>query len=401
MLCSNYTGCCDIRVTTDFRTSMTDGDSQQGQKTFRKSSRSTRAPLRYGTPTADATATASVAVASANAKPPSDAPRRGVGRPKKVRAPSMEANSPLHGPPSAPVVEESSRLLPNAPASAAAESQMAQAVNTVTPDSLHAGATPQQSTEPPRTFPRTDLSPVVEESFEESLGRPGNSEGAKSMEELALADHDRPSNSPTEIEALSADPLRVEHQSGRRMEEDIRADEREPGAGSDDDDILAIKPSNVNNSTGTRIRSNGTLQDDEEPLEWLVSHDILVKIMIMHPVTESTKTIKLHGWDLLDWDRKARFSILDKIEIPRKHQNKAQLTCKYINFKASKDNSWQDVEEQAEWDDILTEMGVREKERLAAQQAGKKKIPDSKLPLCFKLTNPVSACSDSKALHKC
>jgi hypothetical protein len=122
-------------------------------------------------------------------------------------------------------------------------------------------------------------------------------------------------------------------------------------------------------------------------LDWLIEKKFPVNILVMGIINTSTKKIKTDASLCLNWELIRCQILKDKLGIPRDRHKKANLSCRYASFK---EKHQQDIGNEEEWRDILLEVAESEKERYEQKEAGKKRLTDSKLPICIEVMNPVS-----------
>ena len=134
-----------------------------------------------------------------------------------------------------------------------------------------------------------------------------------------------------------------------------------------------------------------------EPADWFSVNNIEVGIQIKSLTADTAKNMDLEGRKCRDWNA-LQSMVLDRLSIPHDQHHKAKLSVLLGSFKTSKDIFPQEIDSQRDWDKVFKSAAKREEEILALKDAGKVRLPESKLPLCFQVTNPVlshlSLCCD-------
>ena len=92
-------------------------------------------------------------------------------------------------------------------------------------------------------------------------------------------------------------------------------------------------------------------------LDWIGTTGVVVVLLVMVLMTTLTKKVRVMGYMMADWGH-MRSQILDKLDMPRGCQKKANLSCCFAAFKSTPQ---QDIEDQKAWEEILMEMAVTEK----------------------------------------
>jgi hypothetical protein len=140
-------------------------------------------------------------------------------------------------------------------------------------------------------------------------------------------------------------------------------------------------------STESEVFRSRDQVSEVSALEWIGDMGMQITIQIMGLLTPSTKKIKISGLLVTDWDSVRNQILREKLGIPKDRLKKANLSCRFATFKSTPQ---QDIEGEEDWHDILTEMAKVEKERYDQKEMGRKRLTESKLPLCIEVTNPVS-----------
>jgi hypothetical protein len=128
---------------------------------------------------------------------------------------------------------------------------------------------------------------------------------------------------------------------------------------------------------------DGTSEGDESeedkttPIDWMVKHNTLLTLQIMTLQKTHACNIKMSVSECTEW-RTVMCLLLDKLEIPRKLQDRVLLGFTYSKFTGVPI----DINNQAEWTDILNVIGKHE-----TLHAGGKK-GTQKTTICFKILNP-------------